>query len=138
MGVIQHETAYYQSNPAAPVPFTPLPAYGDPTFATCASSPPNCAKTWGLRVVNSSNIFQYGAGLYSFFDNWDVTACLASVSCQEHMVDLQNSSNVYLWALNTVGTSYLVSYQDTDVVPQTVNQAAFAQTIALFELAATE
>jgi len=31
----------------------------------------NSAEGWGLRVVNSQNILIYGAGLYSFFDNYN-------------------------------------------------------------------
>ena len=53
------------------------------------------------------------------------------------MVDIQNSSDIYLWALGTVGTSYLISYEGTDLVPYSVNKANFADSIALFELAAT-
>lgn len=52
------------------------------------------------------------------------------------MVDIQNSSDVYLWALGTVGSSYLISYESTDLVPYSVNKANFADSIALFELVA--
>jgi len=31
----------------------------------------NCPAAWGLRVLNSNNILIYGAGLYSFFSNYD-------------------------------------------------------------------
>jgi glucan 1,3-beta-glucosidase len=131
-GHIQHETAYFQANPNALTPFTPNAAYADPTFSHCTAQ--NCPKTWGLRVLNSTNIFIYAAGLYSFFENWSTTSCLVSESCQEHMVDVQNSTDVYLWALSTKGSSYLVSYENNDVVPYAVNKAAFCDTIALFEV----
>ena len=136
MGVIQHETAYYQANPNAEVPFTTNPTYTDPDFSsTCTAA--NCPKTWGLRIINSSSIFQYGAGLYSFFENWS-TACLGMNTCQEHMVDVQNSSDVYLWNLNTVGSQYLVSYMDTDIIPYSVNIGTFCDCVVLFEVAATQ
>ena len=32
------------------------------------------ADAWGLRIVDSTNILIYGAGLYSFFNNYS-TAC---------------------------------------------------------------
>lgn len=114
-------------------PFTPNSAYTDPTFADCVSN--DCAKTWGLRIINCTNVFQYGAGLYSFFENWSSANCLAAENCQQHMVDIQNSNDIYLWALRTVGTSYLISYDRTDLVPYSVNKANFADTIALFEIA---
>ena len=41
----------------------------DPDFADCVAL--NCARTWGLRLVNSTNIFVYAAGLYNFFENWN-------------------------------------------------------------------
>lgn len=68
-----HETfRYYQPNPNALVPFKPNPSIQDPDFAsTCAGSTGNCAVGWGLRVVNSQDLSVYGAGLYSFFNNYD-------------------------------------------------------------------
>lgn len=68
MGVIQTETPYYQPNPPATTPFTVYAGITDPTFTTSSSG--NSANAWGLRIVNSTNIYTYGAGLYSFFDNY--------------------------------------------------------------------
>lgn len=133
MGVIQHETAYYQGNPDSITAFPPQAAWDDPTFASCTT--PNCARTWGLRILDSTSIFQYGAGLYNFFDNWDST-CINTESCQEAMVDITNSSDVYLWGLNTKGATNMVSYDGFNVVPEKGNEASFLQTIALFEAAA--
>ena len=133
MGVIQHETAYWQGNPISTVAFPPQAAFDDPTFSNCVEA--NCARTWGLRVVDSTAIFQYGAGLYNFFDNWDST-CINTESCQEAMVDITNSSDVYLWGLNTKGATNMVSYDGTNVVPEKGNEAAFLETIVLFEAAA--
>lgn len=84
MGLIQHETAYYQGNPTALSPFTINPAYTDPTYVECTQF--NCARTWGLRVINSTKVFTYGAGLYNFFENWS-SACLDNENCQERMID---------------------------------------------------
>ena len=134
-GHIQHETAYYQGNPNAKVPFTANPKYSDPDFSDCTAA--NCARTWGLRLVNSSNVFVYGAGLYNFFENWSTTACLAQESCQERMVDIRNCSDVYLWALSTKGSQFLVSYEGNDVVPYAVNRASFCETAVLFEIASS-
>jgi glucan 1,3-beta-glucosidase len=70
-GQIQTETAYYQPNPPAIVPFPAVPVYKDYDFQTgCAGKAGNCAMAWGLRVVDSRSIVVYGAGLYSFFDNY--------------------------------------------------------------------
>ncbi|KIW10000.1 hypothetical protein PV08_11776 [Exophiala spinifera] len=137
MGHIQHETAYYQGNPdALHAYFTPQSSWNDPTYADCTQ--PNCARTWGVRILNSSSIFMYGGGLYNFFENWNTQACLGTESCQERMVDIQNSTDVYLWALSTKGSQFMISYEGTDVVPYSVNRANFCETIALFELAESQ
>ncbi|MCJ1285822.1 hypothetical protein MMC26_005163 [Xylographa opegraphella] len=133
MGAIQTETPYYQSNPTALTPFTANAAYSDPTFAGCTT--PGCQKAWGLRVVSSSKILVYGAGLYSFFDNYSED-CLATESCQDHMVSIENcSGDVYLWGLSTKASTNMVTIDGTGAVPQSDNQDNFCATIALFEAA---
>ncbi|KIW93449.1 uncharacterized protein Z519_06054 [Cladophialophora bantiana CBS 173.52] len=136
MGHIQHETAYFQGNPNALVPFTPQASWHDPDYSDCVQT--NCARTWGLRFVNSSQIFMYGGGLYNFFENWNTQACLGTESCQERMVDFRNSTDIYLWALSTKGSQFMISYEGTDVVPYSVNKANFCETVALFELASEQ
>ena len=132
MGLIQHETAYFQGNPTALQPYTIQSAYNDPDFAECTQF--NCDRTWGLRVVNSTNVFMYGGGMYNFFENWN-SACLDYEDCQERMVDLRNSSDVYLWALSTKGSAYMISYETFPIVPQAGNKNGFCETIVLFEKA---
>lgn len=106
MGLIQTETPYFQPNPTAPAPFTFVDTdLHDPDFVSdCAAdssataqlpgSPP-CAMAWGLRVVDSRNISIHGAGLYSFFNNYD-TSCSAPGNgehCQARMVYAGMSRN---------------------------------------------
>jgi glucan 1,3-beta-glucosidase len=70
-GQIQSETAYWQPNPVAGVAYPPVSAWKDPVFTqNCQGVGGNCASGWGLRIFNSRNIRIYGAGLYSFFDNY--------------------------------------------------------------------
>jgi hypothetical protein len=133
MGAIQTETPYYQSNPNALTPFAPNATYSDPTFATCTTD--SCRKAWGLRIVSSSNVLVYGAGLYSFFDNYDQT-CLATESCQDNMVSVEScSGNVQLWGLSTKASTNMVSLDNVAAVPQKDNRSNFCSTIALFECA---
>ena len=131
MGIIQSETPYMQANPdALSGGFTPSTTYFDPDFSTCTTS--SCKKAWGLRVFASSDILVYGAGLYSFFDNYDQT-CLATESCQENMVSVECSSDVYLWALSTKASTNMVTVDGTGAVPQGDNMDNFCSTIAFFE-----
>ena len=133
MGAIQTETPYYQSNPNALTPFTPSSTYADPTFSSCTTDA--CRKAWGLRIVSSSNVLIYGAGLYSFFDNYGQD-CLATESCQENMVSVENcASDVYIWGLSTKASTNMVMVDGVAAVPQLPNRDNFCSTIAVFESA---
>jgi hypothetical protein len=58
-GLIQTETPYFQPTPNPPTPFSLNPKYGDPSGIS--------KDAWGLVISASSNIWVYGAGIYSFF-----------------------------------------------------------------------
>jgi glucan 1,3-beta-glucosidase len=73
-GQIQTETAYWQPNPNASVVFPIINGWNDPDFvANCTGVAGQCNMGWGLRVVNSGSIIIYGAGLYSFFNNYNTS-----------------------------------------------------------------
>ncbi|KAI5210403.1 glycoside hydrolase family 55 protein [Aureobasidium subglaciale] len=130
ISAIQSETAYMQNNPNAISPYPPLSNWNDPTFSDCFTV--NCPKTWGLRIFNSTYIFAYGAGMYSFFNNYD-SGCLATTNCQQKMVSIEQSQGIYLYAVNTVGSSNLVTVDSVDLVPAISNANGFADTVAIFE-----
>jgi hypothetical protein len=53
----------------------------DPNFGTsCAGQAANCNDAWGLRVVSSQNVLVYGAGFYSFFNNYDGSKLFTPIS----------------------------------------------------------
>ena len=131
MGCIQTETAYMQSNPnALDGGFTPNPAYSDPDFATCTTE--TCKKTWGLRILDSSDVYVYGGGLYSFFDNYK-QQCLDTESCQENMVDIQCSKDVWLYGLSTKASVNMVTVNGQGQALGLQNDNNFSQTVVLFE-----
>ncbi|KAJ5359418.1 glucan endo-1-3-beta-glucosidase [Penicillium cataractarum] len=130
MGLIQTETPYYQSNPTALVPFTPQDSWNDPDFSTCTTA--SCKKSWGLRVMNTSDLFIYGAGLYSFFENYAQT-CLNTEDCQENMVEV-DCSDVHIYGLSTkAAVNMVTSAAGKSMVPEKPNMSNFCSTIALFE-----
>jgi len=127
MGQIQTESAYYQPNPDATIPFAPLAKYDDPVFETGESG-------WGLRVVGSDSILVYGAGLYSFFINYN-NSCAAGVTgkdkCQQRIFSVEDSTiNVY--NLNTVGTAKMITENGEDVADFADFIAGFANTISVY------
>jgi glucan 1,3-beta-glucosidase len=119
-----------QNNPNAPSAYPPLANWNDPTFSDCFTV--NCPKTWGLRIFNSTYIFVYGAGLYSFFNNYD-SGCLATINCQQKMISIEQSEAIYMYAVNTVGSSNIVTVDKVDLVPAVSNPNGFADTVAIFE-----
>lgn len=130
MGLIQTETPYYQSNPNALTPFTSQSSWNDPDFSGCTTA--SCRKAWGLRVLNSKDLFVYGAGLYSFFENY-TQSCLQSEDCQENMVEV-DCSDVHLYGLSTkAAVNMVTSSGGKSMVPQVENTSNFCSTIALFE-----
>ncbi|KAI4150024.1 MAG: hypothetical protein LQ340_004311 [Diploschistes diacapsis] len=130
MGAIQSETPYFQSAPDA-LSVLYANATSDPTFSTCTTG--SCKMSWGLRIVGSSNVLIYGAGHYSFFDNYSQT-CLANESCQENMVSIENcSGDVYLYGLSTKASTNMVSVDNQAVIQQANNPSTFCSTVAVFE-----
>ncbi len=165
MGQIQTETPYYQPNPPAPFPFTQRDlTYWDPDFElecsgrsfgseTKGSFPgnPPCAMAWGLRILSSQNVVVYGAGLYSFFNNYQ-TSCsniTSGENCQSRIFWVGSAlddagddwngplierqlSNIQVYNLNTVGTVSMVTQKGADMAMWVENYATFASTLALF------
>ncbi|KAH8589966.1 pectate lyase superfamily protein-domain-containing protein [Bisporella sp. PMI_857] len=129
MALIQTETPYYQSNPDASVPFTANTVYSDPTFTGSAA----VNKAWGLRIVDSKAVHVYGAGLYSFFDNYSQD-CLKTQSCQENMLSIENSSDVNLFALSTKAAVNMITVNGNGVALDADNRNNFCAALAHFEL----
>ena len=141
MGQIQTETPYYQPNPKAPAPFTTVnTTLNDPNFASyCpANSAANCYMAWGLRIVGSTNIFVYGAGLYSFFNNYSTSCSAAGAgsNCQPSIFTYDSAKTKGLEAqcLNTVGTYNMVLRDtSTSVAKYSDNVDVYPSTIVLFK-----
>lgn len=75
--MIQTESPYYQPNPNPLSPFSgdivgKFP--GDPDYS-CGVDSLGCDSSWALRITESKDIFIAGAGLYSWFDNYDQSSC---------------------------------------------------------------
>lgn len=90
---------------------------------------------WALRIVDSDSISIYGAGLYSFFNNYS-TSCSAignGAICQNRIFSLEGeNSGINLYNLNTVGTHYMITNDGEDVAYYADNVDGFVNTIALF------
>jgi glucan 1,3-beta-glucosidase len=131
MSLIQTETAYMQGNPDATVPFTVNAKYYDPDFkATCTGDSKRCARTWGVRAVNSKDIFIFGGGLYSFFDNYD-QVCVGENNCQDNMISIE-SSKVHLYGISTKASVSMVNVDSKPIALDKDNRNNFCAAIARF------
>lgn len=129
LGFIQTETPYYQPNPPAGVPFPPNPTYLDPKYVPGQSA-------WALHVDNSHNINIYGAGLYSFFDNNNVTCSNQGDGehCQsmDFSVDSASARTMALYGYSTVGVTYMITLNGENIANYAQNLDGFVDTIAMF------
>lgn len=152
MGQIQSETPYYQPNPPAPYPFTtPNTTIQDPEFKNCPSnqttifganitsvgSPAGaCGMAWALRVIDSSNVAVYGAGLYSFFNNYNTTCSngpLGPNKCQARITEIKGTAeDVVLYDYTTIGSRSMVNVESTEVALAKDNPNVYGDTLALF------
>lgn len=62
MTMIQTESPYFQDVPKAPAPFRIGQFGNDPAFSRCSDFDELCAKSWAVRIIDSSNIYVLGAG----------------------------------------------------------------------------
>ncbi|KAG7006511.1 glucan 1,3-beta-glucosidase [Physcia stellaris] len=135
-GQIQTETAYYQPNPVATIPFPPVTSLNDPVFIPFPiNDSGDIAEGWGLRVLNSENILIYGAGLYSFFNNYDNTCAIPTdnLYCQARIFSIEgSSSNINIYNLNTIGAASMVDRDGNFLARAGDNVNVFPDTIALF------
>ncbi|KAE9376033.1 glycoside hydrolase family 55 protein [Stipitochalara longipes BDJ] len=108
MGMIQTESPYYPPLIIAPAPFTSsLQKFtSDPTFSDCSGGFP-CSAAWGLTITNSNNIQITGAGLYSFYQNYN-QACVGTQNCQQRLVATNSNGAIYLLNLYTIGSIGMV------------------------------
>jgi glucan 1,3-beta-glucosidase len=66
LGQMQTETPYYQGGSEAVQPNAKGTFPGDPTYSDCGSDM-SCMAAYALRLLDSTDIFIYSAGFYSFF-----------------------------------------------------------------------
>jgi glucan 1,3-beta-glucosidase len=76
----------------------------------------------------------YGAGLYSFFDNNNVTCSNVGEgeACQNRIFSVERSSDISVYNLNTVGTTEMITLDGSDVAFWGDNVNGFIDTVALF------
>ncbi|EPE03538.1 glycoside hydrolase family 55 protein [Ophiostoma piceae UAMH 11346] len=108
MGQIQTETPYYQG------------------AATSSAL--------GLVLTGSTNnVFVYGAGMYSFFDNYS-QACIKSRTCQQSVASIEGPAvyAISIYNLNTIGVESMIDRDNESLADHADNENSFPDTIAVF------
>ncbi|EJD46953.1 glucan 1,3-beta-glucosidase [Auricularia subglabra TFB-10046 SS5] len=124
LGVIQTESPYYQPAPAPPGPFNVNSKYFDPTTFSAPGD------SWALTVTNSSNIIIYGAGLYSFFNNYVADTCVPPANCQNQVANIDSAStNVVILGLSTVGVTKMLNVNGSPIIDQSANRFGTQATV---------
>jgi len=109
LGHLQTETPYFQDSPAAPWPFGSQSGFPqDPDFSLCDIDT-GCAVAWGLRVLSSTEVYIYGAGLYSFFNQGSGSCLTNEGSCQDYLIETSYSQSLWLYDIYTVGALYPIA-----------------------------
>lgn len=129
MTMIQTETPYWESNPMVTAPFPVNSAFSDPTYTGCTAK---TCKSWALRIIDSTDILVYGAGLYSFFENYD-QECVNTHTCQDSVVSVEGNNRLSLLNLNTVGSKSMIDIDGKPSVPAAGHENPFARTLMRFD-----
>ncbi|KAF2642104.1 beta-1,3-glucanase [Massarina eburnea CBS 473.64] len=125
-GAIQTETPYYQPNPDATTPFTTNTQFSDPDMSTKSDK-----TAWAVRVIDSESIWNYGAGTYSFFQNYD-QKCVTGQNCQTDMNEISNSTNVNIFGLSTKASVNMITSGGKGLALDADNRSNFCATLAIF------
>ncbi|KAJ7863576.1 exo-beta-1,3-glucanase [Mycena leptocephala] len=122
-GMIQTETPYYQPTPAPPTPFSTNAEWDDPSWG-------NSGSAWALTISQSSNVYVYGAGLYSFFVSYSQD-CKTSVDCQKSLVLVDDdSAAIFIYSLSTIGATTMLTVGSTDVIKHGDNVDGLQSTVS--------
>ncbi|KAI1847023.1 hypothetical protein JX266_006898 [Neoarthrinium moseri] len=128
LGHMQTETPYFQASPDASQPYKLGQLDGDPTFSDCASGT-NCEEAFALRIINSNDVFIYGAGFYSFFQNYD-QSCVPQENCQEKLIQTDCTEGLWMYSIFTKGAEQVVSPAGLPPALQSDNQDGYTSEIS--------
>ncbi|EDN10761.1 predicted protein [Histoplasma mississippiense (nom. inval.)] len=119
-GMIQTESPYYQPTPNPPAPFESAVGIfsGDPAYQNCHCGSPGNDAAWALRIIESSEIYIAGAGLYSWFSTY-TQECIKTRSCQNSLIQLEgNGGDVRIFNLITIGATNMITSDGNQLTSQ--------------------
>lgn len=130
LGFQQSETAYWQGNGSdimPPAPWQDVLMPGEPDFSWCAADDAECRMGLYQYISQSSNIFAYGGGFWTFFNN--LTGCAGN--CQDNAAFMNNNGDdVYVFGISTHNSKNLIlesqgGLQYAQIAPQEENSGGW-------------
>jgi glucan 1,3-beta-glucosidase len=115
LGAIQSETPYFQAGQTDALrPYAPENRFpSDPEFPDCKETNgfDTCKESWALRIIKSQNVYMYGGGFYSFFQDYKENCAKHGKACQDKLLETDYSENIWLYNIYTVGSKEVMSPQ---------------------------
>jgi glucan 1,3-beta-glucosidase len=137
VGMQQCETPYWQGIGTAymaPEPWTVNYTIYDPDFANCAAGDANCRMAWFALVQGGSNLYFYGSGFWTFFNNYG--NCQGpSGSCQSNAIGVTNDplpTSMYWYNLNTKSIINVIVEMGTPTATQADNPGSWGAVIGAY------
>ncbi|KAK6075617.1 LysM domain-containing protein [Seiridium cupressi] len=127
-GMIQTESPYFQYTAGTESPGVFSSSVGlfenDPVFpdSSCSADGLLCNFSWAVMIQATTNLTIAGAGLYSWFDNYDQSVCVDAQNCQQRLINNQGANDqLYIWNLVTIGAIEMLSDTFTGTVIYAAN-----------------
>ncbi|EON98175.1 hypothetical protein UCRPA7_6324 [Phaeoacremonium minimum UCRPA7] len=127
-GMIQTESPYFQytTNTESPGVFSDSVGIfsNDPIFpdSSCKADDLMCNFSWAVMIYATQNLTIAGAGLYSWFDNYDQSVCVDAQNCQQRLLNNQGANDqLYFFNLVTIGSVEMVSDTETGTIVYAAN-----------------
>ncbi|KAF2172022.1 glycoside hydrolase family 55 protein [Zasmidium cellare ATCC 36951] len=135
-GMQQSETPYWQGNGSPsldPAPWSSITGspYYDPDFSNCDGGDAQCRMAWFTYINGGSNLFLYGAGFWTFFNDGQKD-CQNSGVCQTNAVWTNDVSNLYWYGINEHLNLNLVVNNGQVLVTQNNNPGSWGGVVAAY------
>lgn len=137
VGMQQSETPYWQGgngNPSlAPAPWTPLGAYTDPDFSNCGGSDARCRMAWFNLLKGGSNIYIYGSGFWTFFNNHPSPGeSNCGTTCQTNGCNVVDMKSLYWFNVNTHWVLNMIEEKGVTLATAYNNPGSWGGIVAAF------
>ncbi|KAF2716427.1 glycoside hydrolase family 55 protein [Polychaeton citri CBS 116435] len=135
VGMQQSEAPYWQgpgSSSLAPAPWTALTDnYHDPDFSNCDGGDGKCRIAWYTRISGGSNLFLYGSGDWTFFNNNNGDC--QNDYCQTNAIEVDSgTTGLYWYGINTHAVLNMVMNNGATLVTRNNNPGSWGGVVAAF------